>query len=103
MPVNGSSTIKILPVLLLTPNILQAVAAMATLMANSASKKKNNARMSISLTPSVAQLVAHDRAAFHDEADALKFRDVCERVAGCGDDVGVLARFERAHIVRLIE
>ncbi len=35
-------------------------------------------------------------AAFHDEADAFQRRDIVKRVAGDGNNVGLLARCERS-------
>src|SRR5262245_8964257 len=40
------------------------------------------------------ELVLHNHAAFHHELHTLEFSDVCERVAGDGDEIPVLALFD---------
>jgi hypothetical protein len=45
------------------------------------------------------ELLAVDDAVFHYEGHFLKGRDVLERVAGDGDDVGVIARLQRADLI----
>jgi hypothetical protein len=46
------------------------------------------------------RLFLEDHAALHDEADLLHHRNVGERIALDRDDVGVLARLDRADRVR---
>ena len=48
-------------------------------------------------------LAAVDYAALHYEGDVLEHADVVERVAGHGDDVGVVAGFEHAQVVLPVE
>src|SRR5262245_41242611 len=63
----------------------------------SASAISGTARMSFHRS---VDFVANDLAAFHHEPHALQFGDVRQRIAGDGDQVGVLALVNRSKAIQ---
>ena len=49
------------------------------------------------LTP---QIIAEDSPALHHKSHSLEFGNIAQRIAGNRNDVGVLPRFNCAHVVR---